>query len=72
VADIVPKAIVYTLVAKSKEDMQRELLQEVYSKKETVSEAMKESEFVQQRRNECKKMIEALQKADEIVNSVNS
>ena len=70
VSDVVPKAIMYQLVVRSKEDMQRELLTEVYSKKEEVSDAMKESEFVVQRRIDCKKMIEALQKADEIISQV--
>ena len=72
VADLVPKAIMYTLVIKSKEDLQRELLTEVYSQKDTVTESMKESEFVQTRRTDCRKMIEALKKADEIVSSVSS
>lgn len=57
------------LVQYSKDDLQRELLGQLY-KKEIFDEALKESDFTLQRRKECKSMIEALQKADEIINSV--
>lgn len=60
----------FNLVAFSKENMQRELLQELYSKRDLVEESMKESEIVADRRRECKKMIEALQKADELISQV--
>lgn len=56
------------LVNTAKEELQRELLQELY-KTEVLDELLKESEFTQNRRKECKKMIEALQRADEIVGS---
>ncbi|KAI8604261.1 Dynamin central region-domain-containing protein [Dissophora ornata] len=69
VIDTVPKAIMLNLVNNAKEELQRELLQELY-KTEVLDELLKESEFTQTRRKECKKMIEALQKADEIVGSV--
>lgn len=68
VIDTVPKAIMLNLVNNAKEELQRELLQELY-KTEVLDELLKESEFTQNRRKECKKMIEALQKADEIVGS---
>ncbi|RIA96051.1 Dynamin central region-domain-containing protein [Glomus cerebriforme] len=67
--DMVPKAIMLNLVYHAKEELQRELLQELY-KAEVLDELLKESEYTQQRRKECKKMIEALQKADEIVSAV--
>ncbi|KAG0324905.1 vacuolar protein sorting-associated protein 1 [Dissophora globulifera] len=70
VIDTVPKAIMLNLVNNAKEELQRELLQELY-KTEVLDELLKESEFTQNRRKECKKMIEALQKADEIVSSVS-
>lgn len=70
VSDLVPKAIMLNLVVNSKENMQRELLQELYSKRDLVEESMKESELVVERRRECKKMIEALQKADELIAQV--
>ncbi|KAF7728863.1 vacuolar protein sorting-associated protein 1 [Apophysomyces ossiformis] len=67
--DMVPKAIMLNLVSHSKEELQRELLSELY-KADVLNDLLQESEFTQQRRKECKKMIEALQKADEIVGSV--
>ncbi|KAI8880066.1 hypothetical protein K501DRAFT_255753 [Backusella circina FSU 941] len=67
--DMVPKAIMLNLVSHSKEELQRELLSELY-KADVLDDLLQESEFTQQRRKECKKMIEALQKADEIVGSV--
>ncbi|KAI9359261.1 Dynamin central region-domain-containing protein [Zopfochytrium polystomum] len=69
VSDLVPKAIMLNLVVHTKEELQRELLAELY-KKETFDEGLKESETTIQRRRECKQMIEALQKADEIVASI--
>ncbi|KAJ3092018.1 vacuolar protein sorting-associated protein 1 [Quaeritorhiza haematococci] len=69
VSDLVPKAIMLNLVQHTKEELQRELLAELY-KKEVFDDALKESEITQQRRKECIKMIEALQKADEIINTV--
>jgi hypothetical protein len=68
VSDLVPKAIMLNLVQSSKDELQRELLAELY-KKESFDESLKESEFTVQRRKECKKMIEALQKADEVMDS---
>ncbi|KAI9489837.1 putative vacuolar dynamin-like GTPase VpsA [Zychaea mexicana] len=67
--DMVPKAIMLNLVTHAKEELQRELLSELY-KAEVLDDLLQESEYTQERRKECKKMIEALQKADEIVASV--
>ncbi|CAO3595503.1 unnamed protein product [Absidia cylindrospora] len=67
--DMVPKAIMLNLVSRAKEELQRELLTELY-KADVLDDLLQESEFTQQRRQECKKMIEALQKANEIVASV--
>ncbi|KAI7872009.1 Dynamin central region-domain-containing protein [Spinellus fusiger] len=67
--DMVPKAIMLKLVSHAKEELQRELLSELY-KADVLNELLQESEGTQQRRKECRKMIEALQKADEIVGSV--
>ncbi|RKP13150.1 Dynamin central region-domain-containing protein [Piptocephalis cylindrospora] len=64
VIDTVPKAVMLNLVAHSKDSLQNELLQQLY-KAEKLEELLAESEFTQVRRKECKKMIEALQKADE-------
>jgi len=67
--DMVPKAIMLNLVSHAKEELQRELLTELY-KTDDLDDLLKESESTMLRRKECKKMIEALQKADEIVGGV--
>ncbi|KAF9484891.1 hypothetical protein BDN70DRAFT_871869 [Pholiota conissans] len=67
--DMVPKAISLTLVSFSKENLQRELLQELY-KPEVLDELLKESEFVVSRRKELQTMVAALNKAEEIVAGV--
>ena len=64
--DMVPKAITLTLVNHSKENLQRELLQELY-KPEVLDDLLKESEFVVNRRKEVVSMIQALNKAEEYV-----
>ncbi|KAJ2745820.1 vacuolar protein sorting-associated protein 1 [Coemansia sp. BCRC 34301] len=67
--DMVPKSVMLKLVAFAKEGLQRELLKELYNP-EALSDLLKESEGTVARRNECKKMIDALKKADTIVSSV--
>jgi len=67
--DMVPKAISLTLVSHSKENLQRELLQELY-KPEVLDDLLKESEFVVSRRKEVVSMVQALNKAEEIVAGV--
>lgn len=67
--DMIPKAISLTLVNHSKENLQRELLQELY-KPEVLDELLKESDYVVSRRKEVVQMLGALNKADEIVASV--
>lgn len=63
---MVPKAISLTLVSFSKENLQRELLQELY-KPEVLDELLKESDFVVARRKELQTMVQALNKAEEYV-----
>jgi len=67
--DMVPKAIFLTLVNFSKENLQRELLQELY-KADVLDELLKESEFVVSRRKELQTLIGGLNKAEEIVAGV--
>jgi len=67
--DMVPKAISYTLVTFAKENLQRELLQELY-KPEVLDDLLKESEYVVNRRKEVVGMVTALNKAEEIVAGV--
>eukprot|EP00160_Parvularia_atlantis_P014272 Unigene3449_Nuclearia_a/m.10557 Unigene3449_Nuclearia_a/g.10557 ORF Unigene3449_Nuclearia_a/g.10557 Unigene3449_Nuclearia_a/m.10557 type:complete len:546 (+) Unigene3449_Nuclearia_a:162-1799(+) len=69
VADMVPKAIMLHLVVYARENIQRELLHELY-KSRSYEELMKESDAVVQRRSECRKMIEALRRAEEAVANV--
>jgi len=67
--DMVPKAITLTLVNHSKENLQRELLQELY-KPEILDDMLKESEHVVARRKEVMTTLAALNKADEIIAGV--
>ena len=69
VADMVPKAIMLNLVNYAKENMQKELLNDLY-KNRSYEEVMKESEVIIQRRSECRKMIEVLTKAEEAIGNV--
>ncbi|KZO95750.1 VpsA protein [Calocera viscosa TUFC12733] len=67
--DMVPKAITYTLVNHSKENLQQELLKELY-KPEILDDLLKESEYIVSRRKEVVSMVGALNKAEEIIASV--
>ncbi|KAL1744179.1 Dynamin central region-domain-containing protein [Schizophyllum fasciatum] len=67
--DMVPKAITLKLVSHSKDNLQRELLQELY-KPEVLGELLKESEYIVNRRKEVIGMVQALNKAEEIVAGV--
>lgn len=67
--DMVPKAIMYQLVSMTKEEMQRELLENMY-KAEELDDLLKESEYTIRRRKECQQMVESLTRASEIVNQV--
>jgi replication fork clamp-binding protein CrfC len=67
--DMVPKAIMLNLVQWTKEEMQRELLENMY-KTEELDDLLKESEYTVRRRKECQQMVESLGKASEIVNQV--
>jgi hypothetical protein len=66
---MVPKAITLTLVNHSKENLQRELLQELY-KPDVLEDLLKESELVVARRKEVISMVQALNKAEECVYSI--
>ncbi|KDE03925.1 vacuolar protein sorting-associated protein 1 [Microbotryum lychnidis-dioicae p1A1 Lamole] len=67
--DMVPKAIMLNLVFHAKDDLQKELLGELY-KTEVIDDVLKESDQVVTRRKECVKMIAALTKAEGITASV--
>ncbi|KAN0080722.1 Dynamin central region domain containing protein [Elaphomyces granulatus] len=67
--DMVPKAIMYTLVQFSKDEMQRELLESLYRGNE-LDELLRESDYTIRRRKECQQMVESLSRASEIVSQV--
>lgn len=67
--DMVPKAIMLNLVSWSRENMQGELLTNMY-KTDELDELLKESEYTVRRRKDCQQMVESLTKAQEIVNQV--
>jgi len=69
ICDMVPKAIMLNLVSYTKENMQRELLSALY-KSQSLKDALKESDYIVNRRNECKKMIEVLAQAETHVSNV--
>lgn len=68
-ADMVPKAVMLHLVMYARDNIQRELLHELY-KSRSYEELMKESDAIVQRRSECRKMIDALRRAEEAVANV--
>ncbi|KAE8135263.1 ATP synthase alpha/beta family, nucleotide-binding domain-containing protein [Aspergillus pseudotamarii] len=67
--DMVPKAIMYMLVQFTKDEMQRELLENMYRNNE-LDELLKESDYTVRRRKECQQMVESLSRASEIVSQV--
>ncbi|KAL8793767.1 MAG: hypothetical protein Q9182_007648 [Xanthomendoza sp. 2 TL-2023] len=67
--DMVPKAIMLSLVQYTKDEMQRELLEQMYRTNE-IDDLLKESEHTVRRRKECQSMVESLTKASEIVSQV--
>jgi len=69
IIDVVPKSISYSLVTYSKENIQKELLQELY-RPEVLDDLLQESETVVNRRKEVRNMLAALSKAEQIVATV--
>lgn len=67
--DMVPKAIMLNLVQFTKEEMQRELLEQMYRSNE-LDDLLKESDYTVRRRKECAQMVESLSRAQEIVSQV--
>ncbi|OBA22085.1 GED-domain-containing protein [Metschnikowia bicuspidata var. bicuspidata NRRL YB-4993] len=68
VADLVPKAIMLKLITRCKDDIQKELLQKLYSPPDLAD--LVKSDLTVQKRKECLKMVEMLRNASEIVSSV--
>lgn len=69
VADVIPKAIMLKLINKSKNDIQKVLLEKLYSSND-INDLTKENDVTKQRRQECLKMVEVLKNANQIVSSV--
>eukprot|EP01035_Chromulina_nebulosa_P018712 gene18712-24471_t len=67
--DMVPKTIMHFLVNAFKESLPHELVAELY-KDNLISELMKETDDVANKRKACREMKDLLQKALEIVNEV--
>ena len=53
----------------TKDEMQRELLEQMYRAAE-LDDLLKESDYTVRRRKECQQMVESLSKANEIVSQV--
>ncbi|PGH31663.1 hypothetical protein GX50_05557 [[Emmonsia] crescens] len=67
--DMVPKAVMLNLVQHTKDEMQRELLAQMY-RAEELDDLLRESEYTIRRRKECQQMVESLSRASEIVSQV--
>jgi dynamin 1-like protein len=68
ISDMIPKAIMLNLVTFAKENLQRELLTQLYNNVD-LTDILQESDHTINRRKECKQTIEALQRADDIIGS---
>lgn len=69
VADIIPKAIMLKLIQHSKNEIQKVLLEQLYNTKDLHS-LVQENDITVARRRECKKMVEVLENASQIVSTV--
>ena len=69
IMDSVPKTIMYFLVNESKKNIYHELLSELY-KEELFSELLKENDSISIRREQCRKTLEILKKANDILNNI--
>ncbi|QLG72667.1 hypothetical protein HG535_0D03750 [Zygotorulaspora mrakii] len=69
IADIIPKALMLKLIVKSRTDIQKVLLEKLYGNQD-IEDLTKENDITIQRRKECKKMVEILRHASDIVSSV--
>ena len=69
IQDSIPKAVMHCLVNYVKEELQSELVSELY-KTEAYDELMEEAPEMIARRREVSEMVKALQKASEILNEI--
>lgn len=61
--------IILTVSRYSKDEIQRELLEQLY-KTGDLDDLLKESDYTVRRRKECQQMVESLTRASEIVSQV--
>merc|ERR1719486_1908037 len=69
IQDSVPKAVMHFMVNFVKDNLQSELVSSLY-KAEQVQSLLSESEHTGQRRKEAAEMLEALQKASQIISEI--
>lgn len=69
IQDSVPKAIMHFLVNYVKDNLQSELVSQLY-KKEEISMLLDESEHIAARRKEGHEMLQALQRASHIIGEI--
>lgn len=69
IIDLIPKTIMLKLVYKAKNELQKELLKDLY-KTDVLNTILAESEETVARRKECVRMIQALLEAEEIISNV--
>lgn len=69
VQDSIPKAIMHFLVNHVKDNLQSELVSSLY-KQEEIAKLLSESEHIGQRRKEAGEMLNALQKAGQIISEI--
>jgi dynamin 1-like protein len=69
VQDCVPKAIMHFLVNKSKQELQNELVTNLY-KEELFEELLVESPEIAAKRRACLQMVQVLSRANAILNDI--
>ncbi|KAK2139926.1 hypothetical protein LSH36_1555g00016 [Paralvinella palmiformis] len=69
IQDSIPKAIMHFLVNHCKDNLQSELVSHLY-KQEEICRLLEESEHIAARRKEASEMLEALQKASQIISEI--
>merc|ERR1712001_550798 len=69
IQDAVPKAIMHFLVNYVKDNLQSELVSSLY-KQEEIDSVLSESEHIGERRKEAAEMLQALQKAGQIISEI--
>ena len=69
IQDCVPKSVMHFLVNYVKDNLQSELVSSLY-KQDQIDILLSESEHIGQRRKEAAEMLEALQKASQIISEI--